>query len=242
MQPTAADAPPPLELTPARRAVIRGLLSYFDTTVEGIEHLPPGGALLVGNHAMFGIDGIVLGALALDRIGRRIRFLGERNLWRIPGLRSLLDAAGAIPGAPGKAVELLRSGELCGVYPGGIDDSWKLTTTDRYRLQWGTRSGFVKVAMEAGVPIVPVAASGIDEMYDVVAKERWIGRRVLGSPRYDIPLALGWMGTILPRRVALHYRFLPPIATQGDRSRPEDVERVRKATFDALDAELAKLR
>lgn len=239
----AGGALTPLELTPARRAIVRGLIDYFRATLEGTEHLPAtGGGLLVGNHAMLGLDGIVLGAVMFDRVGRRVRFLGDRNLWRVPGLRTVLDAAGAIPGTPGATVELLREGELCGVYPGGIDDSWKLTTTDRYRLQWGRRSGFARVAMEAGVPIVPVAAAGIDEMYDVVAKERWIGRRILGSPRYDVPLAFGWMGTPLPKRVPLRFRLLRPIATSGDRERPEDVERVRKETFEVLDAELAKLR
>ena len=231
-----------MPLSPARRAVVQGAIGYFHATLEGTGHVPAGGALLVGNHAMLGLDGVVLGALMLDQLGRRVRFLGERNLWRIPGLRNLLDAAGAIPGTPGAAVKLLREGEICGVYPGGIDDSWKLTTTQRYRLQWGDRRGFARVAMQAGVPIVPVAAFGIDEMYDVVARERWVGRRVLGSARYDLPLALGWRGTFLPKRVPQRYLMLPPIAPDGDAERPEDVERVRKATFDALEAELAKVR
>lgn len=232
----------PLQLTPRGRAVVRTAIDYFRATLEGTEHLPAGGALLVGNHAMFGIDGIVLGALMIDRVGRRVRFLGERNLWRIPGLRRLIEAGGAVPGTPGAAVDILRRGELCGVYPGGIDDSWKLTTTDRYKLQWGNRRGFARVAMEAGVPIVPVVAEGIDEMYDVVAKERWVGRRVLGSPRYDLPLILGWKGTPLPKPVTQRYRLLAPVDTAGDRERPEDVERVRKATYDALETELAKMR
>jgi len=191
---------------------------------------------------MMGLDGVVLGALVLHQADRRVRFLGERNLWRIPGVRSLLDAAGALPGEPGAATRLLRAGEVCGVYPGGIDDSWKLTRTERYRLKWGDRRGFAKVAMQAGVPIVPVAAFGIDEMYDVVAKERWVGRRVLGHARYDLPLALGWKGTLIPRRHPQRYVMLPPIATDGEVERAEDVERVRRATHDALDAELAKAR
>ncbi len=232
-----------LDGSPLRRAAVRGVIRYFYATLEGIEHLPAeGGALLVGNHAMMGLDGVVLGALVLDRLDRRVRFLGERNLWRIPGVRSLLDAAGALPGEPGAATRLLRAGEVCGVYPGGIDDSWKLTKTERYRLQWGDRRGFARVAMEARVPIVPVAAFGIDEMYDVVAKERWVGRRVLGHARYDLPLALGWKGTLVPRRHPQRYVMLPPIATDGDAAHPEDVERVRHATFAALDAQLAQAR
>ena len=97
-------------------------------TLIGAQNLPrQGGALLVGNHALGGVDAFALTALLIVHTGRVPRFLGERNLWRIPGLAALLDAAGAIPGAPDDAVRLLTRGELVCVYPGGIDDSFKLT-------------------------------------------------------------------------------------------------------------------
>lgn len=218
-------------------------IDYFHATMEGARLIPrEGGALLVGNHAMGGIDGFVLGSLVIRETGRYVRFLGERNLWRIPVLRNLLDAVGAVPGAPEKAVEMLTDGELVGVYPGGIDDSWKLTTTDRYRLQWGNRAGFAKVAMRARVPIIPIAALGIDEMYDVVAREPVVGRRVLGSARYDLPLALGVYGTPIPRRVPQKYLVQQPIDTTGDPDDPAAVERVRAAAFEAIDSVLQRAR
>lgn len=217
-------------------------IRYFSATIEGLEHLPSqGGALLVGNHAMTGLDGVVLGALVRESTGRDVRFLGERNLWRVPLLGRALDAVGAVPGERDTAVRLLRDGEVCGVYPGGIDDSWKLAS-ERYRLQWGERRGFARVAIAAGVPIVPVVGLGIDEMYDVVARERWVGRRLLGHARYDLPLALGWKGTPIPRPVPQRYVVLPPIDTRGDAERAEDVDRVRDAAFEALEGELAKAR
>lgn len=218
-------------------------IEYFRATTEGMHHVPrEGGALLVGNHAMTGIDGFVLGALVTRETGRHVRFLGERNLWRIPVLREVLDALGALPGEPEAATELLRRGELVGVYPGGIEDSWKLTTTQKYRLQWGTRAGFARVAIRAGVPIVPVAASGIDEMYDVVAREPFLGRTLLGSPRYDFPIALGVMGTPIPRRVPQHYQVLDRIDTTGSVDDAAHVERVRAATYDAIDQQLRTQR
>lgn len=218
-------------------------IEYFRATMEGVHRLPrEGGALLVGNHAMTGLDGFVLGALVTRETGRHVRFLGERNLWRIPLLRELLDAVGALPGEPGAATELLRKGELVGVYPGGIEDSWKLTTTQKYRLQWGHRAGFARVAIRAGVPIVPVAALGIDEMYDVVAREPVLGRRLLGSPRYDLPIALGVLGTPIPRRVPQRYCVLDPIDTSGDGEDAAVVERVRSATYDAIDQVLRSQR
>lgn len=217
-------------------------IEYFHARIEGVRNIPrEGGALLVGNHAMMGLDGFVLGALVIRETTRYVRFLGERNLWRVPVLRSALSAVGAVPGAPGKAIELLESGELVGVYPGGIDDSWKLSS-EKYRLQWGQRAGFARVAMRAGVPIIPIAAIGIDEMYDVVAREPVVGRTILGSPRYDLPIALGAYGTPIPRRVPQRYLVQSPIDTTGDPDHEGDVERVRAATFDAIESVLQRAR
>lgn len=218
-------------------------VDYFSATLEEAKRIPrEGGALLVGNHAMMGLDGFVLGALVAKETGRYVRFLAERNLFKIPLVRSFLDAVGALPGEPDRAVEILRKGELVGVYPGGIDDSWKLTATQRYRLQWGNRAGFARVAMRARVPIVPIAALGIDEMYDVVAKESVLGRALLGSPRYDLPLALGRWGLPIPKPVKQRYLVLPQVETHGNPEDPGDVERVRGETFTAIDAVLRTAR
>ncbi|MGZ3448542.1 MAG: lysophospholipid acyltransferase family protein [Polyangiales bacterium] len=218
-------------------------LDYFSATLEDANRIPrEGGALLVGNHAMMGLDGFVLGALVNKHTGRYVRFLAERNLWKLPLVRDFLDAVGALPGEPERATELLRNGELLGVYPGGIDDSWKLTKTQRYRLQWGNRAGFARVAMRAGVPIVPIAALGIDEMYDVVAKESVVGRMLLGSSRYDLPLAIGRWGLPIPKPIPQRYFVLPPVDTAGDPDDASAVERVRGATFASIDSVLRTAR
>lgn len=230
-----------LSRTPLGRLIGSLPRRWFHARLEGREHLPAGGALLVGNHAMFGLDGVVLGALVVRETGRPLRFLGERNLFRFAPLGRLLHAVGAVEGVPENAVALLRRGSWVGVYPGGIDDSWK-TIDERYVLKWGARAGFARVAMRAGAPILPVAGLGIDEMYSVVGRERWLGRAVMGSPRYDLPLVFGAFGTLVPRRVPQRYVIGAPIDTAGDPDRAEDVERVRLATFDALDGMLRAAR
>lgn len=217
-------------------------IDYFRARIEGADQIPrEGGALLVGNHGMMGLDGFVLGALVIRETGRYVRFLGERNLWRVPVLGALLSAVGAVPGAPDTAVELLESGEVVGVYPGGIDDSWKLSR-EKYRLQWGQRAGFARVAMRARVLIIPIAALGIDEMYDVIAREPLVGRAILGSARYDLPIALGVLGTPIPKRVPQRYLVQSPVDTAGDPDNAADVERVRAATFDAIEGVLQRAR
>jgi 1-acyl-sn-glycerol-3-phosphate acyltransferase len=242
MSPTEPPDPPPGVLAWTGTDLGRKLLElpsrWFHARIEGTEGIPgQGGALLVGNHALFGLDGVVLGTLVYRTTGRWVRFLGERNLFKIPIFSQMLLAVGALPGEPGAATSLLRDGELVGVYPGGVDDSFKLSS-ERHRLKWGHRAGFAKVAMRAKVPIFPVAGIGIDDMYDVVAREKWIGRTVVGSPRYDLPIAFGAYGTLLPKRAPQHYVVLPPVDTSGDPENADEVERVRTATYDAIQARL----
>jgi 1-acyl-sn-glycerol-3-phosphate acyltransferase len=216
----------------------RTIADRFHAAIHGDEHLPrKGGALLVGNHAFTGFDALVLDALVIDRTRRPLRFLGERNLWRLPGIRALLDATGAIPGAPEEAVRLLEEGELVAVYPGGIDDSFKLSA-EAYTLKWGERAGFARVALRARVPIVPVAATGIDEFFTLLRRETFLGRSLLGSPRYDIPLP----SRLLPNFVPLDYHVLAPIPADGDPDDPDAVRRLRGLTHDALESVLGPYR
>ena len=215
-------------------------IRYFHARLDGAAHIPTtGAALLVGNHTTFGVDSFALAALIQRDVGRRVRFLAERHLFRLRWMAAVLEAVGAVPGEPDLALELLRAGELVCVYPGGIDGSWKLTATERHRLQWGKRAGFARVAMRAQVPIVPIAGIGIDDAYDVLAREPWIGRRLFGHARYDLPLVRGRWGTLLPRRAPMRFVALAPIDTTGlDAQRPADVEAVRRATHEALSTAL----
>jgi len=224
------------------RAITAVLVGYFDATLEGGDHIPAqGGALLVGNHGPFGVDSFVLAALVARDRGRYLRFLVEKNLARLPPFDAFFRAVAAIPGRPDRAEAALASGELLGVYPGGIDESLQHARKGG-RPRWGTRAGFARVALRAKVPVVPVTGIGIDGTYRVVARERWIGRRVLGSPRYDLPLALGAWGTPLPRRVTMRFVAGPPIDPVGEAEDPDAVERLRAATLSVIEAELARSR
>jgi 1-acyl-sn-glycerol-3-phosphate acyltransferase len=229
--------------TRAGHVSLSAIAGYFHATLEGGENIPrASGALIVSNHALFALDAAVLGAILIRDYGRFPRFLADRNLWRIPALRELITAIGALPGEPRAAEELLRQGELVIVYPGGVDDSLKLSS-QRYQLQWKKRAGFARVALAAQVPIIPVVGYGIDEMYTVLAREHLIGRRILGGTRYDLPIGFGAFGTILPRRSVQTYLALPQIETRGlDPNSRDDIERIRAATYEALESRLREAR
>jgi 1-acyl-sn-glycerol-3-phosphate acyltransferase len=216
----------------------RAVAERFLATLHDGDRIPRSGpALLVGNHAILGLDSVALTALLIADGHRVPRFLAEKNFVKIPGLRSLLYAVGAIPGAPDEAVALLEAGELVAVYPGGADDSFKLST-EAYTLKWGERAGFARVALRARATIVPVAATGVDEVFEVSRREAVVGRALLGSERYDLPVP----ESLLPRRVPLDYFVLPPIVPEGDAGDPAAVARLRQATFDALESVLAPYR
>lgn len=220
---------------PGGKLITGALARYFRASLVHAERIPrTGAALIVSNHGPFGLDSIVLTSLVLRDTGRYVRFLVERNLARIAPIRSFFNAVAVLPGTKAAALEALGRGDLVGSYPGGIDESLK-RTSDRHRLKWGARDGFAKVALRARVPIVPIAGLGIDDIYTIVAREPWIGRRLLGSPRYDLPLTLGAFGTPLPRRTTMRFVVCEPIMPLGEAHDPSAVHALRDTTRAALE-------
>lgn len=216
----------------------RALAEKLSARLHGGEHLPRRGpALIVGNHALFGADSVALVAVLVADGHRVPRFLAEKNLYRVPLVRSVLGAVGAIPGAPDEAVALLEAGEIVAVYPGGVDDSFKLSA-EAYTLKWGERAGFARVALRARVPVVPIAATGVDELFEVTRREGLVGRLLLGSSRYDLPLP----ESLLPRLVPLDFHVLPPLEPTGEADDPAAVAALRDATFEALEGVLRPYR
>jgi 1-acyl-sn-glycerol-3-phosphate acyltransferase len=148
-----------------------GFLTYlpvrllFRLRSRGLEHVPgAGGAVLAANHTS-NFDPWPLGLPLFPR--RFLRFMAKSELYWVP-LRYLLNAAGAFPVRRGEgdaeairtAVELCRSGEIVVMFPEGTRRRKGL------RKKWEARShtGAARIALEAGVPLVPAAISGTDRI------------------------------------------------------------------------------
>jgi 1-acyl-sn-glycerol-3-phosphate acyltransferase len=192
------------------------LKQWFQPTLEGAENIPAeGGALLVSNHGNFGVDLLVLVTLFHERLGRVLRSLGDRVVFATPIFRDLARTMGVIEGEPEATVRLLQDDELVLVYPGGAKEALS-APEDVYRLQWESNRGFIRTALRAQKPIIPVAGIGNEELYvQVVSKDRVrdsrVGRLVsqfLGD-KYVTPLYMG-LG-MLPFPTELHYLIGEPI-------------------------------
>ena len=187
----------------------------------GLENIPrQGGALMVGNHGLMGADAPFVWHGVYEATGRVVRGLGAATLFYTPLLKWALHRLGALHGTPENGLRFLRAGHLLNVYPGGAREAMK-TPDNRYRLLWATARGFVRLAMRAEVPVVLHMCVGSDETYRSLTRMQWPGR-VVGNPKYEMPLLLG-LG-VFPLPVKLRYYFSEPIPLPGDPDDPDVVE------------------
>ncbi len=133
---------------------------------RGTEHLPPAGSggLIVFYHGFLPLDAWYFGTRYYLETGRIVHGLGDRWLFKVPGLSQLVTSMGSAEGTRENAVNWLQSGELVGVSPGGTREAIK-GRREHYTLKWGHRLGFVEVAMEAGVPMFPAFTENVEELY-----------------------------------------------------------------------------
>lgn len=192
------------------------LRHWFEPSIEGLENIPRDtGGLIVTNHGHFGIDLPVLLSLVLDGTGRPVRALGDRLVFAAPFFRDWAHLMGAVEGEPEIATQLLEDDQLVLVYPGGAKEALS-NPHEAYRLQWQGSRGFIRTALRAQKPIIPVAGLGNEELYvQVVPKDRvresGVGRlisKLLGD-KYVFPVYMG-LGPI-PFPSDLHYLVGEPI-------------------------------
>lgn len=184
---------------------------YFRVEVRGLEHLPPGGVLLVSNHGGFiPWDGAMIHAAIFQASGRHPRFLVTDWAFTVKGLGRFLRRTGNLPASPEAAGRLLRAGEIVGTFPEGVDGVGK-PIWHRYR-QERFREGFARLALKEGVPLVPVSVVGSEDSYPIIANWRWLGRK-LGGEALPITLFWPWLGPLglLPLPVKWIIEFHQPV-------------------------------
>lgn len=155
--------------SPALRRVTTALERLMRRLVlvdwRGEEHLQGGGLVLAANHISYA-DFLSMGHFVLAS-GRWPHFLGKESLFRIPLVGRLITACEQIPvhrgsaratDALASAVAAVRAGKLVAIYPEGT------ITKDPQQWPMRGRSGAVRIALESGRPLVPVAQWGAQEL------------------------------------------------------------------------------
>ena len=139
---------------------------YFRGEVTGIENIPSGEpSLLVGNHSggLLIADTFVLAAAFYDHFGpdRRFHQLAHDVAAKSP-LLGLIRRYGVVPASHDNARAAFELGAPVLVYPGGDYETFR-PSWHGDKIQFGGRQGFIRLALEQDVPIVPVVAIGGQE-------------------------------------------------------------------------------
>jgi len=222
---TPVIPPPPTPESMRRAAAALAPMRWWTSPrFEGLEKIPhEGRVLLVGNHTVFGVVDVPLMVHGIhEATGRWVRGLGDHAHFRIPVWRDLLERFGTVPGTRAHCAALMRADEAVLVFPGGGREVMK-RKGEAYRLLWKERIGFARLAIEHRCPIVPFAAVGAEDAYDILidgdhplrAAGRAIAKRVDGRADMVFPIARGFGPTPLPKPERFYFAFGEPIRTTG---------------------------
>jgi 1-acyl-sn-glycerol-3-phosphate acyltransferase len=227
--------------------------TYFRGEVRGLENIPEEGpALLVGNHSggTMIADTFVFSQQFYEHFGpdRRFHQLAHSVAARMPGL-GLIRRYGTLVASHENARRAFRKGAPVLVYPGGDYETFR-PSTHSDRIEFGGRKGFVKLALEEGVPIVPVVSIGGQETALFVTRGE-TAARLTGLAKLArikvLPVSLGPPFGInlldLPGRLPLPAKItiqvMPPVDLRerfGPKPDPEQVyDEVTGDMQDALD-------
>jgi 1-acyl-sn-glycerol-3-phosphate acyltransferase len=182
---------------------------YFSPTITGLENIPDKPTLFIGNHAMFGLDGMILMPTYYHETGRFLRAMGD-NAWFQTPTGEKMARNGMVLGHPEVCSALMEAGEDLLVFPGGAAEANK-PADEKYSLVWKERYGFVRMAAQHGYNITPFGMVGPDDWWDHAIEGRDLLHSkpvkllqklgVIGDIREDIvpPIPRGLFNTLLPR-------------------------------------------
>lgn len=232
-------------------------VNYFKTTVQNVDVIKPGSpVLLVGNHSggLMPLDALFIFDEIRSKVSPEIVVhpLIHDFAYTAPRIRNAATRLGILRARPKNALDALNDGRNVLVYPGGDEDAFR-TFSERNQVILAGRKGFVRLALQAGVPIVPIVSVGLQESFIVLTKGRQIGQKLglkkwLRTEIFPVALSLPWgltpaFSPFLPLPTAIDMRFLAPIHITGS---PDDdhavdcaykhVESVMQAAMDELTA------
>ncbi len=229
---------------------------YHRAEVRNIDNIPPtGGALVVSNHSggMLTPDVFIFSPAFYNEFGfdRPVYTLAHYGVFIGP-LDGVLRRLGVIEASRENAAVALHSGAVVLVFPGGDYDSYRPTFENT--IDFNGRTGYVRTAIEAGVPIVPTVSIGGQETQLFLTRGNWLAKKLgITKVRMDIlPISIGFpfgLSMIFPPNLPLPSKVvtevLEPIDIAEKFGQDPDIgevdEHVRAVMQSALDR-LAKQR
>ncbi len=212
------------------------LMNYwFRMEMEGWEHLPEAPVLLVGIHsgAPFVWDAWTVGIQWWRRFGeaRPLHGTAHDALMAAPLIGRFFRSMGVLPAAPDSIATALAEGHDVALWPGGEVDSLR-PWHQRDRANLAGRTGFVKIAIRTGVPIVPIATVGGADAMPVLIKGDRLSRalrldKVARLKVFPIAVSLPW-GIApaalpqIPLPAKIRTALQPPVELDQDPQRAED--------------------
>ena len=201
--------------------VLRVLSHYFRAEVRGLDKIPSGPALLVGNHSGgMGSPDFVFTVSFLSRFGvsAPLFILGHRLFTNAPLLGRFLRRFGIVAATARNATRILRDGGKVLIYPGADLDSLR-PFKDRKKIKFGGQTGFIRIALLAGVPIVPIVTAGSHETFFVAAQgirvAEWLKLdRLLGLRTFPIVFCLPWILTVGPLSLVPYWPLPAKVTVQ----------------------------
>jgi 1-acyl-sn-glycerol-3-phosphate acyltransferase len=214
---------------------------WFRMEMDGWENLPEPPVLLVGIHsgAPFVWDAWTVGVQWWRRFGqdRPLHGTAHDALMAIPLIGKYFRAMGVLPAARDSMATALAEGRDVAVWPGGEVDSlrpWR----ERDHANLAGRSGFVKMAIRAGVPIVPIATVGGADAMPVLIRGDRLSRmlrldKLLRLKVFPVAVSLPWgiAPAALPQfplPAKIRTRLMPAIDVDHDPDRADDEQYVER--------------
>lgn len=223
---------------------------YFRMEIDGWETIPESPVLVVGVHsgAPFVWDAWTVGAQWWRHFGDKRILHGTAHdaLMAFPLIGKVFRSMGVLPAAPDSMSTALAEGRDVIVWPGGEVDSLR-PWSKRDEATLGGRTGFVKLAIRMGVPIVPVATVGGADAMPVLIRGDKLAK-ALGLDRFarlkvfPIAISLPWIIAPaalpqIPLPAKIRTRFMPPVELDHDPSRCDD-EAYVDAKYDEVRASI----
>ena len=226
---------------------------WHRSEVRGLDDFPDGGALVVSNHSggIFAMDVPVFATGFYERFGFvRPVFTLTFDLVFTGPTGDFFRKTGFIKANHENADESLRSGGVVVVFPGGDYDVYR-STAEQNKIDFGGRKGYIRAAINAGVPLVPTVGIGGQESQLYLSR----GTGLAKALRLDklmrvkiLPISFGFpfgLSAVLPINVPLPTKIVmqvcEPIDIIAEFGEDPDIDAVDAHVRSVMQDALAKL-